>query len=230
MKTCRDCKHTVSEQALACPNCGAPYPAREQWDGWGFGYKSSATFLGLPLLHVSFKYRSNRMPVPAKGVIAIGQFAMGIITISQFGLGVISLGQFAIAGFAVAQFVLAYSLIAQMGVYIHKGHGQLVRSIGELLCVLITPCRQGNETAADESPLVSRVSSAVRTLARDSNREESCRRDSPSGDRTFGHYCCQRAPLVARKRSLPLDRSLPARQGVVAQSPGVGTLSQLLTG
>ena len=53
MKACRDCRHTVSEQALACPNCGAPYPAQKQWDGWGFEYKSRATFLGLPLVHVS---------------------------------------------------------------------------------------------------------------------------------------------------------------------------------
>ena len=50
MKTCRECRHRVSEQAIACPGCGAPYPAREQWDGYGFEYKSQSTFLGLPLL------------------------------------------------------------------------------------------------------------------------------------------------------------------------------------
>ena len=91
MKSCRECKHQVSEQAVACPDCGAPYPARERWDGYGFEYKSQSTFLGLPLLHISFKYRPNRMPVVAKGVIAVGQFGVGIINI-QFGIGVISLG------------------------------------------------------------------------------------------------------------------------------------------
>ena len=74
MKKCRECHHDISEQALACPNCGAPYPAKEKWDGWGFEYKSEATIMGLPLLHISFKYRPNRMPVPAKGIISIGQF------------------------------------------------------------------------------------------------------------------------------------------------------------
>jgi hypothetical protein len=133
MKTCRGCTHPVSEQALACPNCGAPYPAREHWEGWGFEYKSPATFLGLPLLHVSFKYRPNWTPVPAKGVIAIGQFGIGIINISQFGLGIISIAQFTIAGFALAQFAVAYSLIAQIGVYIHNGHGQFVRRFGEIV-------------------------------------------------------------------------------------------------
>ncbi|MCU7933825.1 MAG: zinc ribbon domain-containing protein [Candidatus Thiodiazotropha sp. (ex Dulcina madagascariensis)] len=136
MKSCRECKHEVSEQAAACPNCGAPFPAREKWDGWGFEYKSEATLLGLPLLHISFKFRPNRVPVPAKGVIAIGQFAYGIFTLSQFGVGVVSVSQFTIAGYALAQFAFAYSLIAQFGIYIHEGHGQLVMSLSELLGML----------------------------------------------------------------------------------------------
>ncbi|HEX7533748.1 MAG TPA: hypothetical protein VF343_00700, partial [Syntrophales bacterium] len=86
MKLCRECKKEISEQAINCPYCGAPYPAKETWDGWGFKYKSQLTFWGLPLLHISFKYRPNRMPVVAKGIIAIGQFAYGIVTISQFGI------------------------------------------------------------------------------------------------------------------------------------------------
>ena len=132
MNNCRDCRHEVSEQALACPHCGAPYPAKEKWDGWGFEYKSETELLGLPLIHVSFKYRPNRRPVVAKGVIAIGQFACGIFTLSQFGVGVVSVSQFTVAGFALAQFALAYSLVAQMGLYLHEGHGQLVRNLIDL--------------------------------------------------------------------------------------------------
>ena len=75
LKPCRECQHEISTQAAFCPNCGAPFPARDKGDGWGFEYKSQATLLGLPLLHISFKYRSNCVPVPAKGIIAIGQFA-----------------------------------------------------------------------------------------------------------------------------------------------------------
>ncbi len=133
MKNCRDCRHEVSEDALACPHCGAPFPAREKWDGRGFEYKSETEIPGLPLLHISFKYRPNRMPVPAKGVIAIGQFAVGIVTLSQFGVGVVSVSQFTIAGFALAQFAIAYSLIAQLGLYVHEGHGQIVRNLMELI-------------------------------------------------------------------------------------------------
>jgi len=133
MKECRECRHQVSEQATACPECGAPFPARAKWDGYGFEYKSKATLMGLPLLHISFKYRPNRVPVVAKGIIAIGQFACGVLTISQFGIGVFSVSQFTIAGYAVAQFAIAYSLIAQMGLYISEGRGQFVRNIPGLL-------------------------------------------------------------------------------------------------
>jgi hypothetical protein len=136
MNHCRECQHEVSAQATACPGCGAPYPAREKWDGWGFEYKSKATFLGLPLLHISFKYAPNRVPVPAKGVFAIGQFAIGIFTLSQFGVGVVSISQFTVAFLALAQFAFAYSLVAQIGIYIHEGHGQIVKSLSEILELL----------------------------------------------------------------------------------------------
>lgn len=135
MGPCRECQHPVSEQAFSCPNCGAPYPAKPKWDGWGFEYKSQMEVFGLPLLHVSFKYRPNKVPVPAKGVIAIGQFAMGIFTVSQFGIGIFSLSQFTIAGFAIAQFAVAWSLIAQVGLYVDQGYGQLVLKLSDLLAL-----------------------------------------------------------------------------------------------
>jgi hypothetical protein len=133
MKPCRECQHQISEQATFCPNCGAPFPAREKWDGSGFEYKSKTTLMGLPLVHISFKYRPDRVPVPAKGIIAIGQFAVGIITISQFGIGLVSISQFTVAGWALAQFALAYSLVAQLGLYIHEGHGQMVEGLFDLI-------------------------------------------------------------------------------------------------
>lgn len=133
MKQCRDCQGDVSEQAMMCPHCGAPYPAKEEWDGYGYEYKSRLKLAGLPLVHISFKYTPNYRPVPAKGIIAIGQFAIGIVTLSQFGIGLVSISQFTIAGFAIAQFAIAYSLIAQLGLFFDKGYGQLVRNIMELI-------------------------------------------------------------------------------------------------
>jgi len=133
MRPCRECQREVSEQATACPGCGAPFPAKAKWDGWGFEYKSETTLLGLPLLHISFKFRPNRVPVPAVGIFAVGQFACGIFTLSQFGAGVVSISQFTIAGYALAQFAFAYALLAQFGIYVHEGYGQMVISLTELL-------------------------------------------------------------------------------------------------
>lgn len=102
--------------AFSCPGCGAPYPANELLDGWGFGYRSERTLLGLPLIHISFKIRPNGVPVPARGFIAIGQFGISVVNISQFGIGLISISQFTIA---------VYTL-AQIGIYINHGFGQIV--------------------------------------------------------------------------------------------------------
>jgi hypothetical protein len=132
MKPCRCCQASISEEAISCPHCGAPYPARQNYDGRGYEYKSKTTLFGWPLVHVSFKYR-NRRPVVARGIIAIGQFACGFVTISQFGLGVFSLGQIVLSGLAIAQIGAAYSLIAMVGVYLHEGHGLVVRSLAKLL-------------------------------------------------------------------------------------------------
>jgi len=136
MTPCRECRREISEQAVSCPNCGAPYPARAAWDGYGFEYKSGLNIAGLPLLHVSFKYRANRTPVVARGVVAIGQFACGIVCLSQFGVGLLCISQFALGAFVLAQFAVAYSLIAQFGVYVAQGHGQHVAELAALLHAL----------------------------------------------------------------------------------------------
>ena len=77
--------------------------------------------MGLPLFRISFKYRPNRRPVPAKGIISIGQFGIDIIKISQVGVGFISLSQFTTAVHALAPFAIAYSLVAQTELYINQG-------------------------------------------------------------------------------------------------------------
>jgi hypothetical protein len=111
-------------------------PAKAKWDGWGFEYKSETKFLRLPVLHISFKYRPNRIPVPARGFIPIGLLACGFVTSSQFGIGLVSISQFTVAAYALAQFAFAYSLIAQLGIHVHEGHGQVVKSLSALIGTL----------------------------------------------------------------------------------------------
>ena len=70
--------------------------------GRGFEYKSGTTLFGLPLIHISFKFKCGK-PVVAKRILAIGQFAVGYVTIAQFGLGILSAGQFSVGVFAIGQ-------------------------------------------------------------------------------------------------------------------------------
>ena len=130
---CRECQKEVSQNAFICPQCGAPKPAKQQYDGWGFEYKSKMNIAGLPLVHIAFKFRPNYMPVVARGFIAIGQFAAGVITIAQFGVGIVSVSQIAVGVWAIGQLALASTLIAQIGVYIQSGRGQLVISLAEII-------------------------------------------------------------------------------------------------
>ena len=51
--------------------------------------------MGLPFVHISFKYHPNRVPAPARGIVVIGQFMIG--------------------EFILAHFVLAPRLVARVG-------------------------------------------------------------------------------------------------------------------
>ena len=133
MKNCRECQNEVAASAQICPKCGAPKPAKEKWDGYGWEYKSKFEVFGIPLLHISFKYTKNRRPVVAKGIIAIGQFGVGVVNISQIGIGFFSLGQITIAYYALAQIAFAYSLMCQIGIYIESGVGQAVWKLADVL-------------------------------------------------------------------------------------------------
>lgn len=108
LTSCRECQKTVSPNAKACPHCGAPYPAKKVWKGWGFEWKSKTSYYGWPLVHIAVGMdRNNKLRV-ARGWIAVGQFGIGLITIAQFGVGILfGLGQFILGITAVAQFAIA---------------------------------------------------------------------------------------------------------------------------
>ncbi|HLD48369.1 MAG TPA: zinc ribbon domain-containing protein [Desulfobaccales bacterium] len=114
LTTCRECGAEVSDQARTCLRCGAPQPANLSWSGTGFEWKSARTYGGYPLVHIAFgRDRRGKLRV-AKGVIAIGQFALGLVTVAQFGVGLLfGFGQFLIGGFVLAQF--AGALVAGVG-------------------------------------------------------------------------------------------------------------------
>ena len=138
LTTCPDCGKEVSARAVTCPHCGAPLKKIQvSWKpDWGFEWKSRAEFLGWPLIHVAVGRKDGKLRV-AKGIIAIGQFAIGLVAVAQFGVGVIfsfgqfmigltGVGQFMISAFfgvgqfatgyvAIGQFAIGYYVLAQVG-------------------------------------------------------------------------------------------------------------------
>jgi predicted Ser/Thr protein kinase len=101
---CRECRGTVSPDAESCPHCGAPRPAVPDFRGWGFEWKSKTTILGIPLVHIAFGRGRDRRWRVARGILAIGQFAVGIVTFAQFGISLFGVGQFLLGWAVAAQF------------------------------------------------------------------------------------------------------------------------------
>jgi hypothetical protein len=116
LATCRECGAQVSIQARSCPHCGAPRPGEGSWSGTGFEWKSEKTYLGYPLVHVAFGRDARGKWRVAKGVIAIGQFAVGLITVAQFGVGFL---------FGFGQFILGFTALAQIALAAYLGVGQV---------------------------------------------------------------------------------------------------------
>ena len=116
---CEDCGKEISLRAPTCPHCGAPRTntlayVRSIKPDWGFEWKSQTTVWGFPLVHIAVGRKDGRLRV-AKGVIAIGQFAVGLITIAQFGIGIL---------FGFGQFLLGFTVIAQFAIGCLFGVGQ----------------------------------------------------------------------------------------------------------
>jgi len=127
LNECRECKNQVSEQARNCPKCGAPKPWQKDFKGTGIDWKSQATLLGYPLIHIAAGRDAKGRLRVAKGIIAIGQFGIGLITIAQFGVGIL---------FGFGQFIFGFTAIAQFAGAIYFGLGQLATghiAIGQLV-------------------------------------------------------------------------------------------------
>lgn len=143
MTACRECGRDVSDAAPTCPHCGAPKPWNPHWDGSGYEYRSDLALWGLPVLHVAIGRDRNRRRRVARGIIAIGQYAVGLIAVGQFAFGIATLGQFtigvwclaqfAIGGCVVAQFGIGAMVVAQFGVAAIEGFGMRVLVLREVL-------------------------------------------------------------------------------------------------
>jgi len=120
METCSDCGKEVSSRAPFCPNCGAPHGDAPTIRAvikpdWGIEWRSKLEIMGFPLIHVAIGRKNGKLLV-AKGIIAIGQFAIGLITLAQFGVGFL---------FGFGQFIFGFTAIAQFAIGVYFGLGQI---------------------------------------------------------------------------------------------------------
>jgi len=81
----------------------------------GYEYKSKATWLGLPLVHVCFS-RGGGFPRAAKGVIAIGNVAVGLISLGGICVGLLSFGGVAIGLIALGALVIGGLVCGGVGI------------------------------------------------------------------------------------------------------------------
>lgn len=117
---CPECGGGISEKAISCPHCGHPIRPEAAHAGppyWrGYQWRTEAEILGWPLVHVAFgRDKQTGKLLVAKGIIAIGQFAIGLIAIAQFGIGFL---------FAFGQFTGGWLAIGQFAVGLYFGLGQ----------------------------------------------------------------------------------------------------------
>ncbi|HRY51822.1 MAG TPA: sigma-70 family RNA polymerase sigma factor [Candidatus Paceibacterota bacterium] len=103
----------------------APRPVAPTTSPEPIEFRSAATLLGLPLIHVRLGNRGGQLPRPALGWIAIGDVAVGVL----FGAGGVSVGAISLGGGAIGLLALGG---AGIGLFAMAGMAIGVWAIGGL--------------------------------------------------------------------------------------------------
>jgi hypothetical protein len=97
---CNECGKSISDRAVACPQCGAPtgrgtspaMPFR------AYRWRTKAELFGLPFIHVAIggDATTGSMRGVAKGIIALGDIAVGVLAVGGAAFGGITIGGFSV--------------------------------------------------------------------------------------------------------------------------------------
>ncbi len=100
-----------------------------RWRGpAGYEYRSEATWMGLPLVHIAFGFGPDGRPLVARGVVASGGVAIGVLALGGVALGGVTLGGVSLGLLALGGLALGYGAAGGMAIALWLAIGGLAIS------------------------------------------------------------------------------------------------------
>lgn len=140
MKTCPYCAEQIQDDAVKCRYCGEfldeqlRAQRRPAWGYrgmyWSYEHRSEDELWGLPLLHIARGINPETgLPRVAKGIVAIGDFAVGLVAIGGFAVGGLAIGGIALGILTLAGIALGVAAVGGVALAIYLAVGGVAVSL-----------------------------------------------------------------------------------------------------